>query len=329
MSYQAGGATSPVDLLAQFKVFLSAAGWTVDQDFAQGNGRVVSVHKGVKFITLRSFINEGGTQLGQNGGVIGSGIAIIAHTGAYVVPGVPAQWYNQAGSPILYNQAAVPLTCVMFTPPGIITNYWMFADAAGDNVVLVGFKASGVYTYLYFGDIIKVQAWTGSGVYFGASSPMVASVSDADGTTVMPPPPAAINSAKAVGLLKCTVDSFAGLWTSLTRSAAPGTITASGKGMQSTSHRVGGSDEVFDNIGFWGLRTSAASSRTGGLIMLPTLWLVERDFGGALTGGGWSLVGTIPYIYQTKSDGFVPGASFNIGTDPYTVFPGFAIRKFP
>jgi hypothetical protein len=25
----------------------------------------------------------------------------------------------------------------------------------------------------------------------------------------------------------------------------------------------------------------------------------------------------------------VPGAAFSISTDPYIVFPGFAIRKFP
>jgi hypothetical protein len=329
MSYQAGGASSPVDLLAQFKLFLVAAGWTADQDFVQGNGRVVSVHKGAKFITMRSFINEGGTQLGQNGGVIGSGIAIIAHTGAWVDPG-GAQWWSQAGAPALYNQSvfAAGLTCIMFTPAGLISNYWMFADAAGDNVVLVGFKSSGVYSYLYFGDILKVQAWVGSGVYFGASTHMVQGASALDGVTQMPPPPAAINSNAAVGLLKVDVDSWVGKWASLTRQTT-GTITATGKAMQASAHRVGASDELSDNIGFWGLRTSAASARTGGLVMLPILWLVERDFGGALSGGGWSLVGTIPNIFQTKSDGFVPGATFNISTDPYVVFPGFAIRKYP
>jgi hypothetical protein len=330
MSFQTGGATDPVNLLAQFKVFLVAAGWTADQDFAQGTGRVVSVHKGTKFITMRSFINEGGVQLGQSGATVGSGIAIIAHTAAWVDP-TDTRWWNQGGAPTLANQTAFNggLTCIMFTPAGVITNYWMFADAAGDNVVLVGFKTAGVYSHLYFGDIIKVQAWVGSGVYFGASSAMNGGVLDADGTSVMPAPPAAIASNKAIALLKCDVDSWVGKWVSLTHQSGLTSPSSSGKGMQATAHRVGASDEQFDNIGFWSLRTNAASSRTGALIMLPILWLVERDFGGALAGGGYSLVGTIPNIFQAQTAGFVPGAAFTISTDPYIVFPGYAIRKFP
>jgi hypothetical protein len=330
MSFQTGGATDPINLLAQFKVFLVAAGWTADQDFVQGTGRLNSLSKGNKHISLRSFINEAGAQYGQSGGSTASGIATIAHAAIWADPG-DGRWWNQGGVPTLAGQTpfAGAMTAIMFTPSGVITNYWMFADATGDNVVLVAFKTAGVYTYLYFGDIIKVQAWNGNGVYFGASSPMPGSVLDADGTSVMPAPPAAIASNKAVGFLRCDVDSFAGKWTSLTHTSGATSILSTGKAMQATAHRVGASDQQFDNIGYWSLRTNAASSRTGALIMLPILWLVERDFGGALSGGGYSLVGTIPNIFQAQTAGFVPGAAFSISTDPYIVFPGFAIRKFP
>jgi hypothetical protein len=321
MSYQAGGASSPVDLLAQFKVFLAAAGWTVDQDLVNGTGRVVSVSKGTKHITLKSFIAETGNMHGQNGSNVGSGIAVLGHPNVWVNPGT-GNWWMQAGAPIINGGSMLndTLDAIMFTPAGLISNYWMFADAAGDNVVLVAFKSSGVYSYLYFGDIIKVQAWSGDGVYFGASTNR--NVLTAEGNTTMPPPPAAVPSnGVTTGFLHADIDSFVGKWAALPN--------GTGKAMQATAHRVGSSAEGGDNIGYFGLRTSAASARTGGLIMLPILWLVERDFGGALTGGGWSLVGTIPNIFQTKSDGFVPGAVYNISTDQYVVFPGFAIRKYP
>jgi hypothetical protein len=217
----------------------------------------------------------------------------------------------------------------MYTPAGNIPNYWMFADATGDNVVLVAFKQAGVYTYLYFGDIIKVQAWTGSGVYFGASSPMVNGSTDAVGTTSMPAPPGAISVLnKMLGAVKVDVDTWVGKWAGLSRQG-PGSITSTGRAMQSSTHAVGSSDEAGDNIGYFGLRNNAASSRSGGLIMLPTIWLVERDAGGVGSGGGWSIIGTVPNIFQSQTNGFVPGTQFNISTDQYMVFPGFCVRKYP
>jgi hypothetical protein len=324
MSYQAGGATSPHNLLDQFRDFLVAAGWTLDYHV----GSITSVHKGSKFITMNSFIGGTTTQFGSNGSVHGDGIAIIGHTAAYIDGGA-GFWAFQTGVPTLYNQT-IPLDCIMFTPTGAIANYWMFADATGDNVVLVAFKAAGVYTYLFFGDVIKPQAWTGLGTFFGASSGMVSSVSDLPGTTQMPPPPGALgNVNKPTALLRADVDSWVNHWVSLTRSAAPGTLSASGKAMVANAHAVGSSEQTQDHIAYNSLRTSAASSRTGGLYTLPIIWLVERDFAGALTGGGWSVAATIPWIFQSQTAGWVPGQQFNISTDPYVVFPGFVVRKFP
>lgn len=322
--YQAGGASSPHDLLSQFATFLAAAGWTVDYNASN----VVSIHKGTKFFTLHSFINENTTQAGASGASFGTGIAIIGQTAVYVDTG-PANWAFQTGRPNLFG-GTVPLDCIMFTPAGLISNYWMFADAAGDNVVLVAFKQSGVYTYLFFGTAVKPQAWVGGsspGLYFGASSGMVVAVTDTIGQTVMPPPPGALgNVVKPVALLRADVDSFVNKWVGLCTNIS-GTVS-SGKAMQSST--IGNPTQTtFDHIPYRSLKDNAASSRAGGLIMLPTHWLVERDFGGGVTGGGWSLAATIPWIFQCQTNGFVPGATFTISTDSYVVFPGFAIRKFP
>jgi hypothetical protein len=64
-------------------------------------------------------------------------------------------------------------------------------------------------------------------------------------------------------------------------------------------------------------------------MLLPVIWLVERDFGGNRYGGGWSAAGEVPWVYQSTTDGFVPGSTQTISTDEYVVFPGFAVRKFP
>ena len=77
------------------------------------------------------------------------------------------------------------------------------------------------------------------------------------------------------------------------------------------------------------LRKRARSTRTGGLVLLPTLYFVERDFGGQPYGGGWSYAGQVPDVFQTTLVGFVPGQQYMISTDAYIVFPEFAIRQYP
>lgn len=330
MSFASGNTTDSVALIKLWRDFLITAGWTVDANAAQGTGWLVAVSKGTKHVAMRAFINEGGAQLG--GSATGSGIALTGYSGTYVVPGVPANWWNQAGAPYLYNQSPTVnvITTVMVLPAATIPNYWMFANAAGDNVILVAQRGTGIYNYLYFGDIVKAQAWNG-GFYFGASSPMYSPFdTTTTGNTIMGPPPGGMMAVYSPSFITADVDSWTGKWLSLTADRAPTTIFATGKSMMSSTSLLGASDAVAGQyIHYGSLRQHAASARTGGLVMLPTHWLAERDFGGTLFGGGWSLMGTIPDIFQCTTDGFVPGATFTISTDSYLVFPTFAVRKYP
>jgi hypothetical protein len=239
----------------------------------------------------------------------------------YTAP--PINWWVQPGAPVQFGGVAGPdnWTGIMPLPAGAIQNYWMFADAAGDNVFLVALKQSGVYTYLGFGDILKPQAWTG-GYWFTSTRYNVngGGTGGGPGVDAQSDPPAS-----TVGFLKADADSWVGKWNNITNGVSSfGSLTIGKRVNTSTGTQVAG-----DHIGFGAFGARARSTRMEGLVLLPTLWLIERDFGGAINGGGWSMVGRIPDVYRVKTVGFVPGTQYNIGVDQYIVFPDFVIRKYP
>lgn len=319
MSYQTGPTASPVALLDAFVTFMVAAGWVQDQYTADGSGKRAHMHKGTKYVHMRSFINEN-TQF-TGGSATGSGIAVLPATG-YDVAAV--NWWVQPGAPVQFGAVAGPNNWdgIMPLPAGAIQNYWMFADAAGDNVWLVALKQSGVYTYIGFGDIIKPQAYTGG---FWCTAPRYSggaggAFGAGQGVTTQSDAPAS-----TMGFFKADADSWVGKWNSVTLGVSSfGSSTIGKRVNTSTGTWIAG-----DHIGYGALRARARSERTGALILLPTLWLIERDFGGAINGGGWSDVGQIPDVFQTKTTGFVPGSQYTISTDQYIVFPDFVIRKYP
>lgn len=324
MSYQTGPATSPVTLLDAFNTFLQAAGWALDNYAADGTGKRLHLHKGGKYIHLRSFINEANQYLGTQT-TAASGIALTVGDGYNGAN----PWYAQSNVPVQFGAAAPAnnWTAVMPLPAGAIQKYWAFADVAGDNVWLVALKQSGVYTYLGVGEIIKPQAWTGGGWFCGTRHSFNNDgANGGQGVTSESHPPMSIR-----GFLKADVDSWVGKWNSLTNGVSSFGSATIGKRVQSTLWSVPGSNINVpgDHINYGSLALRARSVRTGGLILLPCQLLIERDFGGAINGGGWSLVGQVPDLFQTTITGFVPGTQYNISTDQYIVFPEFAIRKYP
>jgi hypothetical protein len=324
MSYQTGPSATPVALLDSFVTFLVAAGWVLDSNIAQLTGKRAHLHKGAKYIHLRSFINEQESHLGT-GGTPGSGIAMTQGTGYNGAN----NWYIQAGVPLQFG--ATPgvdnWTAVMPLPAGAIQNYWMFADAAGDNVWLVAFKQAGVYTYLGFGELIKPTAWTGGSWFCGTRQSFNNDgIAAGPGVTTESHPPMSIR-----GFLRADVDSWVGNWNNLTNGVSSFGSATIGKRVQSTMYSVPGNNINIagDHINYGSLAVRANTLRTGALILLPAILLIERDFGGALSGGGWSTCGQVPDVFQTTITGFVPGSQYTVSTDQYIVFPEFAIRKYP
>lgn len=313
MSYASGPYASPVALLDAFVAMLTASGWVQDAYVAEATGKRYHGHKGAKYIHIRSFINEAGQpQLGTVS-FGGSGLACTGSTG--YAGSTAGFWYVQPGAPVQFGLGTnTTRTCVMSTPSGAITNTWMFTDAAGDNAVIVALNGFGVYTYLFFGDIVKTQAWTG-GMYFGGSRPNNGAFGFGIEAQESGPPGENL-------YLRANVDSFINLWVS--------NLGDTGKALVTTVRSIARAQD-FQNQGIgWGsLRLRARSSMTGGVLMLPALVMVERDFAGALTGGGLSLTGTLPDVFQTTITGIAPGSTFSIGPDDYLVFPEFAVRKHP
>lgn len=324
MPYQTGPAANPVDLLDAFMTFCVAAGWTQDAygiDPSVGStGKAGHLHKGTKYIHLRSFINENSNFLGGNSSVFGSGIAIIPG-GSYVAD---PTWWKQANIPFNYlgNILTQPITMIMPLPAGAIQNYWMFADAAGDNVHLVALKQSGVYTHLGFGDMIKPDAYTG-GFYCLGTRHYAGAFLNGPGVTTQNGPPGS-----AWGLLRASVDSLPNYWHMINANvAAPGAALPGKRVNPSTAPTLGATWGASEHISYGAFRLRARSTRTQGLVLLPTHWMIERDFGGAISGGGWSFAGTVPDVFQCNSTGFAPGEQYDISTDEYIVFPEFAVRK--
>ena len=315
MSYASGPYASPVALLDAFVAFLGTAGWVQDAYVADGTGKRYHGHKGTKFVHLRSFIVENGTQIGNptGGGFFGSGIAV---TGSTSYAGSTAGfWYAQPGAPITFGGAPNSTkTCVMSLPAGAITNSWMFADATGDNAVLIGLNAFGTYTYVFFGDVVKVQAWTG-GMYFGGSRPNNSAFGSGIEAVESGPP-------GDFAYVRADVDAFVNAWVSNNVDTGK-LLVASVRGI------ARGQDFQGQGIGWGAFRLRARSVSTGGVLMLPALLCVERDFGGVFTGGGLSFIGHMPNVFQTTNTGIAPGSTVSIGPDDYIIFPQFAVRKVP
>lgn len=315
MSYANGASASPVALLDSFVALLNGSGWTQDAYVADGTGKRYHGHKGTKYIHLRSFINENGTQIGNatGGGFLGSGIACVGST-AYA-GSTAGFWYDQPGVPVNPGSGTnTARTAVMSLPVGAISNSWMFTDATGDNAVLVALNSFGTYTYLYFGDVAKVQAWTG-GMYFGGSRPWNGAFGSGIEAQESGPPGDYL-------WVRANVDAYVGLWVGNNGDVGK-VLTAS------TRHVTRGVDFGGQGISWGVLRVRSRSTFTGGVVMLPALVCVERDFGGSFAGGGLSLIGSLPEVFQTTITGIAPGATFSIGPDDYILFPQFAVRKHP
>ena len=86
-------------------------------------------------------------------------------------------WNVQPGNPPYQSGSVVNvLGCGMALPSGSIQNYFFFADATADNIVVVIEKTPGVYVYIGWGlSIQKAGAITGGPYFFGSSQGYAAS----------------------------------------------------------------------------------------------------------------------------------------------------------
>lgn len=237
------------------------------------------------------------------------------HVMSMADPDIPGQFGIPAGAPV---------PC----------QYWFFSDASGDNVMMCilrnrdDFSYIQTVTYLGFGTMRKVDTWTG-GVYVLASHSNLGGFisSPPQHVTRFGPPGSMMDGTGPTTLLRADVDTFINRWLCMSKSSNNGITT--GKALTSTSALVPKAGDptpgVFGIIenGLHSTFTRRRSSINANAAALwPTYWIVERD------NGNFSVMGTLPNVYQALTDGFAPGdETVNENGDTFVMFDGFAMKK--
>ena len=328
MAYQTGSATSPIDLLQKLVTFLTANGWTLDSSIADGTGWRAHLHRGGDFINLKSTtgaVNPWGFT------TVPAPIASSAAMHLYMGTGWSgaADWNLQAGGPI-GNGVAYTVGMSMPLPTGAITSYHFFADATGDNIVVVVEKTTSIFTHLGWGvSLTKAGAYTG-GPYFFAS---LYGYSFASTNTTKPGPQNGITAHEAfrygdplnngaMGYVRADVDAFTGKWLSCSNSTIVSTTGYTGKKLATgirgftTAPKTDIPIEEF-------FRERMVPDFTNQATLIPVRIYAERD------AGGHSLLGSISNLFRSNAteEGFSPLTQVPLGADIYMIFPNFAVQK--
>lgn len=340
MSYQTGTASSPVDLIQKLVAWLAGLGWNTDLSAADGVGSVgwrahLDLHG--NFIHMRAFINEGSTIPFQNNdnAAGNAGIALYLSTAFNSA----VAWNVQPGSPPYQSGSSVNvLGCGMALPSGAIQNYFFFADATFDNIVVVVEKTPGVYVYIGWGlSIQKAGTFTGGPYFFGSQSGYYATF-----VTTSNPSPGFVTSSYCPcshgdwgsfngfqnGYFRADVDSFTGKWIGLGNQTGPST----GYTGKNAASPVIGTAAPPANVPVYALSTAVAqwqfeqtSQLDGRANLLPLLIWAARD----ATPGGYSPIGVVPNVFWCSGvgQGFSNAQEITLGAVTYKLFPNFAVIK--
>ena len=331
MQYQTGSASSPVDLLQQLVTWLVGIGWTQDRSAVEGSGWTASLHKSGNYAHLRATMYEATPWLV---GSAGSTYALNLYLGTGY--NGANSWNNQAGAPL--GASSNPVGVGMRLSAGPFGNYYFFADAAGDNVVIVVQVTPGLYTHLGWGlSLNKAGSWTGGPYFFGStggyntswttgSANLAGLTSTTDCPFVGSDP-----GTTAVGFVRVDVDSFTGKWIAIATAA----VNAANRGYQGkqgeTSVR-GLSVTMANNFPVFGynaygyqFQNEQVSAQDGRANLLPILLWALRD----ATSTGFSLIGSVPNIFVSNAvgNGFSSADEYVLGGTTYKLFPNFAVVK--
>lgn len=333
MSYQTGSASSPVDLLQKLVTWLVSIGWTQDRSAIEGAGWTASLHKSGNYAHFRAAMNES-PWISSSGGT-GYALDFYLGTGFNGANG----WNSQAtGAPV--GSTSNPVGVGMRLTVGPFTNYYFFADAAGDNVVVVVEVTAGLYVHLGWGlSLTKAGSWTGGPYFFGSSSGYwIATGSPAGGV------PGMTSSADcpfvtlsyyggAFGFIRADVDSFTGKWLAVALPAMTNPdMGYQGKQADSSVRGVNATMRTNFPVYCYGgtgnateFQSEQVSALDGRANLLPILLWALRD----ATSTGYSLLGTVPNVFFAGAvgNGFSAGDEYVIGTTTYKIFPNFAVVK--
>jgi hypothetical protein len=331
MSYQTGTPTSPVNLLQTLVTWLVSIGWTQDRSAVEGAGWTATLHRNGNYVNLRATVNEANLPWATNFG--------NAHYGLHMYLGTGFNganlFNNQPGGPVA-SGTSQSIGVGMLLAVGPFSNYYFFADATADNIVMVVEKTPGLYLHMGWGlSLQKAGSYTGGAYFFGSSSGYNASfanpVANVPGFTATSDCPFANKDQEAGGcaFVRADVDSWIGKWIGIFNGAT-GFLGFTGK-IGDTSMRGAGlpmstNFPVYANgAGATQFQSEQTSQQDGRANLLPLILWVNRD--GTTT--GFSMLGTPPNIFFTNGvgHGFSNVDEYLLGGTTYKMFPNFAVIK--
>lgn len=322
MSYSLGSASSPIDLVQQLSAWLVGLGWTSDLSASEGSGWRVHLHKGSIYLHVRALMNE--NVLSSHAGY---GVALYLSSS---FNGSNA-WNNQPGSPPVQSGTSTILAAyTQIASGGTIPTLYFFADSTADNVVVVLSQTANVFTHFGFGtSLSKVGTWTGGPYFFaalGAGSFGLTSPNPGSGGSAYCPGGDQDWGGSNAMFVRADIDSFTGKWLGV----GPTTGTANGYTGKIAESSVFTSIAPSNSIARYAasagatyLQQRATSVLHAEASLLPVLIWAARD------SGGYSLIGSLPFIFSSNSvgNGFAATELYPFGSDNFVMFPNFAVQK--
>lgn len=297
--FKTGTATGPTQLIDQVVAELIAAGWTNAHTAADGTGFRYHLAKNSLYANLRTAGAEAGVFYNISGQF--SGVALNVSTGFSAA----SAWREQAGAASDTAQAGKQAACIVI-PPGTALSWWLITDDA-DNVVLVTQSPGAIIQYLGWGpSIAKATAFTGGAYFFATHRAGPWTAVDANYR-----PTQNIYST----YVRADVDTFTGRWVC---NGNTDTYSVNSTGWNCTTT----SQDNASVPNYATLRSRLVSKLTGQANLLPIRMYAAR------AGGGWSLLGDIPTMFECGAvgNGFGQGTLYTIGADKYVLFNGFAVK---
>ncbi len=336
MAYQTGSATGANDLLTQLAAWLVTRGWIQDASVADGSGWRVHLQKSGWYVHLKTTPGGAPPWTGYtNNGSNPPSLWVYMSTN-YAGTGVNWNVAGTTGQATGSGQTyAVGHGCHVGTTA--IASYHFFDDG-NDHIVVVVERTPGMFQALGFGLSVTQHGGSNASCYtFGqynggnmySSSPYTSG--SGTGQALCP----CVNSADAYDnnsatmYLKCDVDAFVGKWLGVGTTTTDTRSGNTGKTAISSAHKPSGANWTATSAPstyiphtdrLFGRGVNVIDSRA---ILLPIRIFALRD------AGGYSLVATLPSVYQTNAvgNGYSALQEVQLGADTYKFFPNFAVKK--
>lgn len=312
MSYETNTASGPNDLLDRVRIVLAANGWTQDVWTLEGSNRRLTMHKGGDYIHAKA--SNDGSNIWPAEGTTGYQIGFTLATG------------NAAGN-AWADQADVILDgtrkggCGMGLISGSMP-YHLFYDAATDSMVLYVMVNTNVWHWLGWGlSMNKAGSFTGGKWMSGCANWAFLNYNlnypGQMSTLTAYPFGATHDPAQLVyyplNYVRADVDSFTGKWVGCSNGSRTG---KAGAASVKAENYEGGQD--YDKAYLTQVRFIHRTRNflNGMSVLFPCLLFAARD------AGGYSLLGSIPNVFNTNITGLNPGQSYTVGSSEYVAFPG-------